>query len=205
MVANQHGRLKPQFRYSLGRPPKVKDSWAGSRIGSIFASAILSLVAAACVALPCLLASGNMADSWWHSAAEHEETTTDWRYTRENTEESGWSAGNQWRSAPWEGNDTGKGEDKSDKFRSCTTLGTKHPSPLDDRKDLLLALFDRLQTSASGPGSFPRAAMGSWTALIVHAAFYIHLEPCPTQLGTASVESDRIPALRGPVCCRSVV
>jgi hypothetical protein len=114
-----------------------------------------------------------MADSWWHSAAEREETSTDWRYTSENTEESGWSAGNQWRSAPWEGNDTGKGEDKSDKFRSCTTLGTKHPLPLDDRKDLLLALFDRLPTSASGPGSFPRAAMGSWTALIVHAAFYI--------------------------------
>ena len=39
--------------------------------------------------------------------------------------------------------ESGKGEGKWDKFRSCTTLGTEYPFPLDDRKDLSLALLDR--------------------------------------------------------------
>ena len=70
----------------------------------------------------------------------------------------------------------GAGEDK---FRNCTTLATKHPLPLDDRKDLLLGILSSLQTmmeSADHQGSitpFPRAAVGAWSAVTVQATIYV--------------------------------
>mgnify|MGYP006988309545 CR=1 FL=1 len=66
------------------------------------------------------------------------------------------------------------------KFKNCTTLGEKHPLPLDDRKDLLVALFSKfvalLQESASGLveiQAFPRVAVGAWGATAVQASFFI--------------------------------
>ena len=72
----------------------------------------------------------------------------------------------------------GAGEDK---FRNCTTLATKHPLPLDDRKDLLLGILSRLQTLVASEAAeeqvsitpFPRAAVGAWSAVTVQATIFV--------------------------------
>ena len=100
--------------------------------------------------------------------------SSDCKRNRQRTQEkSRWTSGKEtWQQSQgfWEGCHSVQGDDK---FRNCTTLGTKHFSLLDDRKDILLGMLAHLQTSVSGHVVFPRAAVGSWSANIVQAAIFV--------------------------------
>ena len=56
-----------------------------------------------------------------------------------------------------------------DKHGHCSTLGLKHPLPLDDRKELL----HQLMAAGCPQVTFPRMAVFNWGARVVHAAFMI--------------------------------
>ena len=49
-------------------------------------------------------------------------------------------------------------EKKKDRFENCTTLGLKHPVPLDERKELLLELM----ALGSPDTTFPRPGLFNW-------------------------------------------
>ena len=95
--------------------------------------------------------------------------TSDWQYDHQQNqrqEQQSWVASNKWRHSQGD-SETSQSLENEDKFRNCSTLGTKRPLPLDDRKELLLSVLARLQTSVSGLGSFPRAGPSGSGAPVV--------------------------------------
>ena len=101
--------------------------------------------------------------SWaWHGQGDH------WgRHGQDNAETDSWPEENQ------EERDnllpaSGKKKEK-DRFENCTTLGLKHPVPLDERKELLLELM----ALGSPDTTFPRIGLFNWGPRTVHAAFMI--------------------------------
>ena len=101
-------------------------------------------------------------EDWWHNQGQG------WHH------KDGWGE-NQWgRGSVW-------GNGGSEKYSNVSTLGLKHPMPLEDRKELVLGLLTRLQeevveaSAASTPGSVAgnfRIAVASWGVVLVHAVLF---------------------------------
>ena len=98
-------------------------------------------------------------DDWWGAQ--------EWN-RRDGWGESQWGRGNGWQGG-------------GDKYANVSTLGLKHPLPLEERKELVLGLLNKLQeevadaaaASASGSiaGNF-RIAVASWGVVIIHAVLF---------------------------------
>ena len=103
-----------------------------------------------------------------------------------------WSWHDQWSSNWRQGQDAGwfqqeqgwktrVSQDKwTDRFANVSTLGMKHPLPLEDRRDLVLGLLEKLQdevdvASASGnqegQGGF-KIAVAGWNQVLIHAILF---------------------------------
>ena len=89
-----------------------------------------------------------------------------------------WKQG--WEDNKW-GGGGGWGNSGADKYGNVSTLGLKHPLPLEDRRELVLGLLTRLQEEvadaavASSPGSVAgnfRIAVASWGVVIIHAVLF---------------------------------
>ncbi len=111
--------------------------------------------------------------SWWQSVQ--------WRGDGWWQEDSRWETrGLQADGDPEKEKEQDRRKDR--RFANCGTLGTKHPLPLDDRKDLLLVILQKMQevvssdSSDSGVGgsmdSSFRVAISGWNAVVTHAALF---------------------------------
>ena len=67
--------------------------------------------------------------------------------------QDGWLGDGGWSDHNWGGRNAWNCRDgdkfSSDKYANVTTLGLKHPLPLEDRKELVLGLLNRLQEEVS--------------------------------------------------------
>ena len=101
-----------------------------------------------------------------------------------------WNEDRDWSHHNWGGSKNREGE--KDKYANVSTLGLKHPLPLEDRKELVVALLSRLQeevgeaAAASAPGSVAgnfRMAVANWGLLSLRPCFFTSAEPsraCPS-------------------------
>ena len=92
-----------------------------------------------------------------------------------------WGGGNQWAGVGWGGNQrssskkSGKDEDR---FANCTTLGLKHPLAIDDRRDIILKLLNKLKEDVEifhqsrGSMNF-KLAVASWGPVLIHAVLWL--------------------------------
>ena len=84
-----------------------------------------------------------------------------------------WGGRNAWNSPSPAGD-----QFSSDKYGNVCTLGLKHPLPIDDRRELVLGLLNRLQeevseaAAASAPAGNFRIAVASWGPVLIHAVLY---------------------------------
>ena len=107
---------------------------------------------------------------------------SDWRPQRWEWDSSHPDDGTTWhQTQPPRKPVTGGPRLSEDRYRNCTTLGAKHPLPLDDRKDILLHLIKLLKLlrglvsdpdDSSASLGIPRAAVGAWSPVTVQAAFF---------------------------------
>ena len=122
-------------------------------------------------------------DSWEQQQEHHhhqEKSQSHWQQSDAGSWGNGNSSSSSSSSGRWPDSQPASTIGTECKFKNCTTLGEKHPLPLDERKDLLLALFSKfvnlLQELANGPGhiqALPRVAVGCWGATAVQAAFFL--------------------------------
>ena len=59
---------------------------------------------------------------------------------------------------------------KADRFKSVTTLGSKHALPLEDRKALLIAVLHELSPQKN---VVSKIAVANWAAVTTHAVLYL--------------------------------
>lgn len=96
--------------------------------------------------------------------------------------QDGWLGDGGWSDHNWGGRNAWNCRDgdkfSSDKYANVSTLGLKHPLPLEDRKELVLGLLNRLQeevseaAAASAPAGNFRIAVASWGPILIHAVLY---------------------------------
>ena len=101
-----------------------------------------------------------------------------------------WNGDGGWSDLNWVGKNAWNCRDGekfgNDKYGNVSTLGLKHPLPLEDRRELVLGLLSRLQeevseaAAASAPAGSFRIAVGNWGPLVIHAVLYYlcRARPC---------------------------
>ena len=123
--------------------------------------------------------------SWWDS----------WNNPEWSNAESGtpnWSHSN-WENCTWNEYSTWKNLEGHDKYANVSTLGLKHPLPMEDRRGLVLGLLNKLQEKVPEvlSGSF-RIAVSSWSPVLIHAVlfFLCRAKPCmPLRLRASTTDA----------------
>ena len=120
----------------------------------------------------------------------HWSTTKGHKGWEEEWEDNRWAGdhrGNQWTGGSWGGSQRisskkwGKDEDR---FANCSTLGLKHPLALDDRREIIFKLLNKLQEDVailhrSRGGMNFRLAVASWGPILIHAVLYLLCKVAP--------------------------
>ena len=84
---------------------------------------------------------------------------------------NGWHGEGGWYEYNWSGKDASR-----DKYDNVTTLGLKHPLPIEDRRELVQGLLSKLQEEVSEGGAAPtgtfRIAVSGWGPPVLHAVLF---------------------------------
>ena len=93
--------------------------------------------------------------------------------------QDGWNGDGGWSDHNWGGRNARNAWNSpdKDKYDNVTTLGLKHPVPIEDRRELVLGLLNRLQEEVSAaadsaPAGNFRIAVAGWGPIIIHAMLY---------------------------------
>ena len=103
-----------------------------------------------------------------------------WNWENRDNTWGGHAGQGAWTSEEWKSaHRRQEKQEKQDKYSNVTTLGLKHPMPLEDRKDLILGLATRLQedvsasgASASGTTGNFRTAVASWGPVLIMGVLF---------------------------------
>ena len=103
--------------------------------------------------------------SWWDSWNNPEWSNAEWGAPN-------WSHSN-WENRTWNEFRTWKNLEGHDKYANVSTLGLKHPLPLEDRRELVFAILSKLRDEVPEmlSGSF-RIAVSSWSPVLIHAVLF---------------------------------
>jgi hypothetical protein len=113
-----------------------------------------------------------------------------WTNSWDNWGQEDWNQGS-WRDEKWKG--TGKKANwKKAGGKDVTTLGLKHPMPLEDRRDLVLGLVNKLRDDVGTEGGSFKLAVSAWGPVLLHAVlFYLaRARPC-MKVAALRNENDR--------------
>ena len=119
-----------------------------------------------------------------------------WSNSWENYNNQHWGQDDYWKTS-WDWNEKKGGKKEKPNWKKAggqdvSTLGLKHPMPLEDRRDLVLSLINRLRDDVEGTQSVSfKLAVAGWGPVLLHAVFF-HLcraRPC-MKVGALRNEDD---------------